>query len=268
MAKQTKDTYYFKHDATTPSDPKIIKLRRILGREGSDVFFDILCKLRTEAEHHLPEASIADLAYDLRYPEVKLRKLLNDFDLFEFVNGFFHSPRLSRDMEEYNAKKAVYQQKGKKGGEAKAKNIPTSTKAEVQPNSTSAVAIIYNNSKVNKDNESIAPVLSSTRGDHCPTWEAVQECFHRLGRPEKAYEFFEYWEALGWMKGITPISNFASFANRWLSNPISQAQANMPAGRKVIVEHNGGEVTWTEQQYQQYCNNPAASGYTFIRYEL
>lgn len=270
MAAATKDAYYFRHDSNTRNDPKIIKLRRILGREGSDVFFDVLSLLREQSGYQLPEATIPDIAYSLRYPEVKLRKLLTEFDLFTNAEGFFYSERLKRDMTEWDAQKLVYQQRGKKGGEAKARNKSTSSIEQADNNSASTLAInkVNKEDKINKREYSTrAPELSPSRGEHCPTWQAVVECFVRLGQPDKAFEFFEYWEALNWMKGVTPIVNFSSFANRWLSNPISQAEKKFE-GRKVIMLHNmsGAEDTWTEQEYQRYCAE-TGSGYKFLRYE-
>ena len=110
------------------------------------------------------------------------------------------------------------------------------------------------------------PVISPNRGSHCPTWQAVYECFYRLGHPDKAFEFFEYWEGLGWMKGITPISNFASFANRWVANPISQAENKTESVGSVVMEHimSGNEVTWSKAEYEQYCKN-SGFGYKFLR---
>lgn len=112
------------------------------------------------------------------------------------------------------------------------------------------------------------PFISPTRSSHCPTWDAVQEVFYRLGHQEKALDFFEYWEGLDWKKGITPIMNFASFANRWVSNPISQqADLTKGTGAKVIMLHNmsGNEVEWSQEEYEQYCKE-TGSGYKFLRH--
>lgn len=109
------------------------------------------------------------------------------------------------------------------------------------------------------------------RPSHAPTWQAVEECFYRLGAPDEAVGFFNYWEALHWMKGITPIMSMASFANRWLSSEIgqkTQKQAEASAAGKVVVAHfMGGEEEWTEERWQRYRNNPDSSGYTYIRHE-
>lgn len=106
------------------------------------------------------------------------------------------------------------------------------------------------------------------RPSHAPTRQAIEEIFTRLGRPEQAQGFFDYYEALGWMVGNTKIINPAPFANRWVANQIAvKQQAAAVTGRRVIMETDGREVPWTEAQYEAYKKNPNTSGYHFVRYE-
>ena len=106
------------------------------------------------------------------------------------------------------------------------------------------------------------------RPSHAPTRQAVEEIFHRLGHPELAQGFFDYYEGLGWMAGQTKIVNAAAFANKWVSNPAAQKEISKVAtGRRVIMETDGREVIWTEEQYKAYKSNPNTSGFHFVRYE-
>jgi len=58
--------------------------------------------------------------------------------------------------------------------------------------------------------------LSPVRPTHAPSPPQVIECFFRMGKPiDAAASFFNYYEGLGWMKGITPITAWTAFANRW-----------------------------------------------------
>lgn len=155
-------------------------------------------------------------------------------------------------------------------GESTVQSTQQSTDSVIIPNTNKPIDQIQDieNASLNFD-KAKKPLISPTRGSHCPTWEAVQECFFRLGHPDKAFDFFEYWEGLNWMKGISPIVNFASFANRWVSNPISQAaDITRATGGKVIMLHNmsGNEVEWSKQEYEQYCKE-TGSGYKFLRHE-
>lgn len=64
--------------------------------------------------------------------------------------------------------------------------------------------------------------LSKYRENHFPTPQAVYEASIRLGSDIKtAANFFNYYEGIGWKKGITPISNWVSFLNKWVANPLS-----------------------------------------------
>ncbi len=57
------------------------------------------------------------------------------------------------------------------------------------------------------------------RPPQAPTCEKVIEFFEHQNRTKKeAFEFFNYYEGLGWRKGISPIMNWTSFANTWIAN--------------------------------------------------
>lgn len=276
MAKDTKDAYYFRHDSNTRNDPKIIKLRRVLGREASDVFFDILSILREQSGYRLLVCSIPDIAYDLRYQEAKLVKIVNDFGLFVTEGEYFHSERLSRDMEEWDRQKQFYKERGKKAGRASADKRATIVQQQVENKLTESQplnkVILSNNNKIEQIDTNVskapAPEVSDSRPEHAPTWQQVYEAFFQLGRPDDARTFFDHYEAIGWVMSNSKITNVKALANKWMANPISQANtAKAITGRKVIMEFNGGEVEWTEDKLEQYRKNPAASGYTFVRYE-
>ncbi len=54
-----------------------------------------------------------------------------------------------------------------------------------------------------------------------PVFEDVHALFVRNGKTEaEARTFYNHYEGLGWMKGITPILNWTSIANNWIANPL------------------------------------------------
>lgn len=64
-----------------------------------------------------------------------------------------------------------------------------------------------------------------------PAFQQVHEFFVRQGKTEKeAKTFYDHYEGLGWMQGITPIVNWTAFASKWISNPISQKQKTENTG--------------------------------------
>ena len=140
-----------------------------MGREASDVFFDLLCLLREQSGYKLADASIPDLAYDLRYPEAKLTRLIKEFALFTFDNGFFYSDRLIRDMEDWDAQKQFYKERAKKGGEAKAQKQAALKLLEAEQKQEKNVltsAIKQINKQINKNDfveEQAAPAIDGFR---------------------------------------------------------------------------------------------------------
>lgn len=71
--------------------------------------------------------------------------------------------------------------------------------------------------------------LSKMRESHFPQPQEVFECFIRLGKKATdAAGFFNYYEGLGWKKGITPITSWAAFANRWSASDLQNQKNNTP----------------------------------------
>lgn len=65
------------------------------------------------------------------------------------------------------------------------------------------------------------------RPPQAPTYEIVWQYFYGQGKTEKdAKEFFNHYEGLGWRKGMSPIMNWRSFANNWISNIRPTNKAN------------------------------------------
>jgi uncharacterized protein YdaU (DUF1376 family) len=68
-----------------------------------------------------------------------------------------------------------------------------------------------------------------------PEKQAVHEFFMRAGsNTEEADKFFNYYEGLGWKKGISPIMNWASFANNWIASNNSENGRNTGKNGKRI----------------------------------
>ena len=204
--------------------------------------------------------------------------------------GQLKNNRLEIEREKYIEFSNKQASNGSKGGRRKAETNPTLKPNESQkepnanptlkPNESLPLSLSGNTNVLpmslsKETNVSVTartPELSIARGDHWPTWQAVQEFFmHQNADPEAALRFFNRFEGLGWMHGITPIRKWQSFANNWIADPFGvekKIQGATKSGRIVIMEHNGGEVEWSEDQYKQYCNNTVASGYTFVRYAV
>lgn len=67
------------------------------------------------------------------------------------------------------------------------------------------------------------------RPKQAPEFQQVHEFFVRQGKTHaEAKKFFDHYEGVGWMQGITPIINWASFASKWISNPLPSRNNEPP----------------------------------------
>lgn len=72
---------YFSHDSNARNDEKIIRLRMELGAEGYGIYFMLLERLRENKDY----TSLRDyeiIAFDLRVDANKIKKVVEDYDLF------------------------------------------------------------------------------------------------------------------------------------------------------------------------------------------
>lgn len=143
---------------------------------------------------------------------------------------------------------------GRRGVFAKAK-----PKANGQANSIANSE--YENEYENKENNdedfndanpntyTIPPSYTSGLRHNPPPFEDVHALFVRNGKTEaEARTFYNHFDGLGWMKGITPIINWTAFANNWIANPITTAKQQQPAAG---VKSFAAQVIANKQQNGQ-----------------
>ncbi len=128
-----KDAYYFSHDSNARNDHKILKLRRILGLEGYGIYFCLVEMLREHKDFKLPMSDLLDFAYNLNVSEEKLKSVITSFDLFEIDENQFFSPRLLASMDKYKSISKKRIAAGRKGGQAKGKQMLTKRKPKALP---------------------------------------------------------------------------------------------------------------------------------------
>ena len=94
---------YFNHDSNARNDYRIIKLRSKLGYEGYGIFWSLLEMLFIE-ENKICIEDYDALAFGLQCDANKLKKVIEDFDLFVIEDDCFYSKRLNNHIEEINNK--------------------------------------------------------------------------------------------------------------------------------------------------------------------
>uniref|UniRef100_A0A6H1ZEN2 Lin1244/Lin1753-like N-terminal domain-containing protein n=1 Tax=viral metagenome TaxID=1070528 RepID=A0A6H1ZEN2_9ZZZZ len=115
-----KSTYYFPHDYHARHDPKLEKLRMILGCEGVGIYW-CLVEMLYEQNGILKLSDIEIYAKSLNANPEILTKVVSDFKLFSKSRDSFFSNPLKKRLKHISLKIEKARASGKLGGEAKAK---------------------------------------------------------------------------------------------------------------------------------------------------
>ena len=91
-----KDTFYFSHDYNAHNDVKILFMRQQLGMEGYGIYWFLIESL-ADAGGYLPLKIIPVLAMQMHTTEVKVKALIENFDLFQITDR--KSTRLNSSHE-------------------------------------------------------------------------------------------------------------------------------------------------------------------------
>ncbi len=95
-------TYYFSHDYNANSDTKILFMRQQLGMEGYGIYWFLIEKL-ADAGGYLPLKIIPVLAMQMHTTEVKVKAVIESFELFEITDNQFFSIRLLMHLDIRNS---------------------------------------------------------------------------------------------------------------------------------------------------------------------
>lgn len=93
-----KDSFYFSHDNTAFSDPKIIDLRMKHGMEGYGIFWAILELLHQNGG--AMQSQCERIAFALGVHSDMVKSILHDFGLFQFDGSEFYSMRMISDLKD------------------------------------------------------------------------------------------------------------------------------------------------------------------------
>ena len=121
-----KEAYYFSHDSNAKDDPKILQLRMEMGWEGYGLFWALIELLRNESDHRM-RTHYKSIAFALQTHEDSIKKVINDFNLFEVNDNYFWSESLLKRMElkEERSEKARESAKKRWNKENDANAMPT-----------------------------------------------------------------------------------------------------------------------------------------------
>jgi hypothetical protein len=168
---------FFNHDSSARNDYRIIKLRANLGYEGYGIFWAVLELLFTE-ENKICTNQYDILAYGIQCDADKLKRVIEDFDLFVIEDGCFYSSRLNNQIDEINSK-------SKKAKESAAKRW--SNAAAIQPHSNGNASKV-NNSKAKETK----PKQSKSISERSTTFKQHIDKIQDIDSEDKE-NFYLYW---------------------------------------------------------------------------
>ena len=160
-----KDAYYFSHDSNALTDPKILAMRCDYGMEGYGLYWAIIEMLRNEEKYKLDyDKNTFRAIKTLTNTDIDVEKYiadcLDDYKLFQLEDNKFFSNSLLKRMEEYDHKKAISRENGKKGGapkgnqNAKKSKETTQNKQQVDLEQTETTQNKQSKVKESKENKS------------------------------------------------------------------------------------------------------------------
>lgn len=151
-----KDTFYFSHDYSTTSDPKIQAFLSMFGASGYGVFWRIIEMLHEDQQKKLPLKKYIYIAigFQLKIDPVEIEKmihyLIDDCEILKSDDGHFYSERVLHNMEK---RASVIEKRSLAGKKSAEKRALLSTRVEQNTNTVEqkpTKEIKENKSKSNK----------------------------------------------------------------------------------------------------------------------
>jgi len=174
-----KDTFYFSHDYSTTSDPKIQAFLSMFGASGYGVFWRIIEMLHEDQQNKLPlkKYIYTAIGFQLKVDPVEVEKmihcLIDDCEILKSDDDCFYSERVLNNMEK---RKSVIEKRSMAGKRSAEKRALLSS--GVKQNSTSVQQkptkeIKENKSKSNKiEFDKLLVFFNDTFGKKCRVFSA------------------------------------------------------------------------------------------------
>ena len=151
-----KDTFYFSHDYSTTSDPKVQAFLSMFGATGYGVFWRIIEMLHEDQNHKLPlkkylfTAVGFQLKVEATEVEQMIHSLINDCELLKSDNDYFYSERVLANMEK---RESVIEKRRMAGKRSAEKRANQSTRVEQNETPVEQKPTKENKPKENKVNQ-------------------------------------------------------------------------------------------------------------------
>lgn len=228
-----KEANYLSHDFGARNDPKLLKLQMKMGGQGLGIWW-CLVEMIWEADGRLP-MDYDSLAFGLRWATAEdVKKVVEDFDLFENDGEMFWSNSALARMSKRNNISESRRAAGRASGESRRQFVQqdantsttqseqegTNTEQVLNKCSTNAEQVL-NNIYINKDiYRDIDKNIDSSSCARAEEQKQVFEIFFfELDFVRPAYElkrFWNYYEGNGWTwKEGKPVCSIPAVARQW-----------------------------------------------------
>jgi hypothetical protein len=176
-----KDTFYFSHDYSTTSDPKIQAFLSMFGASGYGVFWRIIEMLHEDQQNKLPlkKYIYTAIGFQLKVDPVEVEKmihcLIDDCEILKSDDDYFYSERVLNNMEK---RKSVIEKRsmaGKRSAEKRALQSTNVKQKSTRVEQTPTKEIKENKSKSNKNKiefDKLLVFFNETFGKKCRVFSA------------------------------------------------------------------------------------------------
>lgn len=174
-----KDTFYFSHDYSTTSDPKIQAFLSMFGASGYGVFWRIIEMLHEDQQNKLPlkKYIYTAIGFQLKVDPVEVEKmihcLIDDCEILKSDDDCFYSERVLNNMEK---RKSVIEKRSMAGKRSAEKRALLSSGVKQNPTSVQqkpTKEIKENKSKSNKiEFDKLLVFFNDTFGKKCRVFSA------------------------------------------------------------------------------------------------
>lgn len=194
---------YFPHDYNAAQDVKCLFLRQQLGMEGYGIFWFLIENLANSGGT-LPLKIIPVLAMQMQMPEVKVKAVIMNFELFQLTEDEFFSARLNTHLD----LRKTLSDAGKTGSVKRWANSPPNS----PPIGEAYAKKERKESKVKKERKEI-----NIPPDKSLVIEFMCTKLDDFTAMAQADLFFNYYEANGWKVGKNKMQNWKAAAAGWIS---------------------------------------------------
>ena len=219
-----KDAYWFRHDANTRNDIKVIELRSLHGYQGYGIYFATLEVMREQTLYCIPENKIGMLGVALGESPDKVREIINDcvmVGLFEREDGLIFSRSFLERMSKWETVKTRNETNGGNGG--RPKNNPSDNPNITQSKPRRGEERIEED-RIEENKEKTVPRKRFTP----PSIDEVLEYADDKAEGER---FHNYHTGKGW-----DMKDWKASFRYWMSNAKKFNRSNEPK----VVDHYAG----------------------------